>query len=141
MRSGAIPSFFMRVLIFLSLFGLLFLTGCGKEPVGVFDSKGSQVGSMDISGESAVIHKGETTVGTVESGTILGPDGKKMGSVVMKNDHVLIADITGAPVGSLEEETNCFGKTSAMLGHIGGKVEAQVAAGGCYLLLVAKQAR
>ncbi len=131
----------MRVLIFLSLFGLLFLTGCGAEPVGVFDAQGSQVGSMEIHGEEAVIRKGETTVGKVESGTILGADGRKMGSVMLSGSHVLIADATGAPVGSVEQETNCFGKTSAMLGHIGGKVEAEVAAGGCYLLLLARQGR
>jgi hypothetical protein len=128
-----------RFLIFLSLFGLLFLTNCGKKQVvHVFDDKGSDVGSLEIDGDAAVAERGGKKVGKVESGTILAPDGKPMGKVMIEGEKVLIADATGNAVGSLEAGTNCFGKTPTMVGKISETLPSDLAAGGCYLLLPAR---
>ena len=126
-----------RLLLCLSVFGLLFLTNCGKkEVVHVFDTKGTDVGTLEIDGESALVERNGKAIGRIESGTILGTEGKKVGSVMLEEDKVLIADATGNAVGSLEAETNCFGKTSAMVGKIGAPLPSSLAAGACYLLLL-----
>lgn len=124
-------------LLLLSIFGLLFLTGCGKDPtITVSDATGHQVGTVEVNGQNGVVLRGTKTIGSIQSGTILGQDGKRVGSVIQHDKKVLIADGSGRPVGSLEAETKCFGKTSSAIGSINGEVPSSVGAGACYLLLL-----
>ncbi len=128
-----------RLLLCLSLLGLLFLTNCGKKQVvHVFDAQGDDAGSVEVQGKDGLVERSGKPIGRIESGTFLGADGKVMGKVVLENDKVLIADATGNAVGSLEAGTNCFGKAAAMVGKLGDTLPPELAAGACYLVLLAR---
>ncbi len=128
-----------RFLLCLSLFGLLFLTNCGKKQVvRVVNAEGGNMGSVEVDGKMGLVERNGKSAGRIEDGTFFGADGTVLGKALPQGDIVLIADASGNAVGSLESGVNCFGKAAAMIGKIDGALAPDLAAGACYLTLLAR---
>lgn len=132
----------MRTLIILSLFGVLFLTGCGGTiQTGVLNSAGAKVGDITFhsDNQSTILDASGNAIGEVIGTNILGPGGQKLGSIEDRDGHIVIINANNQDVGSLENGTDCYGKTQEKLGTVSTAIDPEAAAAACYLLLLPKE--
>ena len=125
-------------IVILSLFGIMFVTGCSSIKTYVYDATGKQRGEIQIeNNDNAVIlgANGETA-GRVRGGLVRTSDGKKAGTIETREEHVVIVDAEANEIGSLENETDCYGQTQTLLGRVSARIDTEAAAAACLLLFL-----
>lgn len=126
-------------LIILSLFGILFLTSCSAQKNPVVDASGKIVGEIQVekTKTATILDAAGKTLGHVRGDLVRDASGKKAGSVTVKEGHTVITDASNNPIGSVEKQTDCYGKSQKMLGAVQMKdAEAEVAGAACLLLFL-----
>ncbi len=126
-------------LLIVSLFGILFVTGCGGSVrTPVLNAQGKQVGEIDIQGQSvATIYlKGDDIAGKVRGNVVRNATGGKVGTIEQKDGLTLLTDAKGQDVGSIENGTDCYGKSPEKLGSVSIEDDVTIAGAACLLLLL-----
>jgi hypothetical protein len=126
-------------LLVLSCFGLLFLSGCGKEvKTYVYDEKGNKLGEIQFENDdnATIVDTHGEVAGRVRGALVRNASGKKIGTVEQKDGSVMFLDAEGNAMGSLEDGSDCYGKGPEKLGHINAEIDIEAAGAACMVLLL-----
>lgn len=126
-------------LLIVCLFGLLFVTACGgNERTPVYDAKGKQIGAIEIQDTSVatIFDAAGAEAGAVRGTVVRNTKGGKAGSIQSKDGHVVLTDGKGQDIGSIENGTDCYGKSQAKLGSVQVENDVNIAGAACLLLLL-----
>jgi len=131
----------MRALFIISLFGILFLSGCGAKKQLVYDLQGTMVGEVRLgeTGSATVIDSYGQVQGKIRGDVIRDDNGKNRGRVVNRNGEISILDEEGMQIGTLQKGVECYSKDDSFLGRLNQKIDENAAAGACLLLILQKQ--
>jgi hypothetical protein len=135
-----LPPVAMRAtLLILSLFGLLFVTACGGTVSNaVYNQEGKKVGDIQFENENSatILDQYGEAVGKVRGNIIRDAGSKKLGTVELRDGKVIIIDAEDNEVGTVNNDTECYGQSSELRGTIGTKLDAEAAAAACLILLI-----
>jgi hypothetical protein len=130
----------MRTLLLLSLFGLLFLTGCNSDKPIVMNLNGDLLGEIRLGdpGNATVIDSYGQAQGRVRGDVVRDENGKNVGRIIERDGELSILNEDGMEVGTLQSGTDCYTKEETFVGSIGMEVDQNAAAGACLLLILSK---
>lgn len=126
-------------LVIVSLFGLLFVTACGGSVrTLVYDAQNKQVGEIEIESdtEASILDAQGRAVGRVRGALVRNAQGARAGTITVKDTAVVIVNEEEDEIGSLENGTDCYGKTQTKLGRISAVMEPETAGAACLLLFL-----
>lgn len=128
-----------RFLLLLSAFGLLVLTACNAdEGLVIKNSSGKTVGTMQVQGTrtATFLNMNGDERGKVRGNIVRDDGGKNVGNIVERDGNVVLQDTDDNPLGSVENGTDCYGKSREKLGTVGGEVDSYIAAGACLIFFL-----
>lgn len=130
------------VLLLLSCFGVLFLTACGgTAQISVSDATGRTVGFIQAEDENSatIISVNNEVRGKVRGALVRDDTGGRAGTLEMRDGHLVLLDADGNAIGTLENGTNCYGKSQTLLGTVPATTDNEAAGAACMLLLLPKE--
>ncbi len=129
-------------LLILSCFGLLFLTNCGGTvQMPVSDATGRTVGNIQIEDENnaTIVSINGEVRGKVRGLLVRGENGGRTGTLEMRDGHLVLLDADKNAIGSVENGTDCYGKSQTLLGKVPAETDTGAAGAACMLLLLPKE--
>ncbi len=138
-RAVRMQSSMSRVVLVLSLFGLLLLTACGAVNVYVYNDNDRRIGEIVLLDEktATLLNSYGDERAKVRGNIVRDDQGKRIGTVILKDDGtVLLQNGDGEEVGSLDDGTECYGKGNAMIGRLSADVGPEVGGAACLVFFL-----
>jgi hypothetical protein len=128
-------------LILVSLFGVMFLSGCSEKRTAVNGPNGAMIGQVHTEGDSeaTIYNAHDAVVAHVRGNLVRDAQGKRLGTVLQQKDVVILQDATDNPAGSLDKGVECHGKSPKVLGTLAEELKANIAGGACIALALGAQ--
>lgn len=127
-----------RLILLLSLLGILFIAGCGGVRVSVYNAEDRRIGEIILTDEhnATFLNSYGEERGKMRGSAIRDDQGRKVGSVVERDGHVMLVSDSGEDVGTLEDGTDCYGKGDDKLGSVSADVGVETAGAACLLFFL-----